>query len=404
MRYGLIGNPLGHSWSPRIHALLGDYDYQLYPLEPDQIAAFLQQQDLGGLNVTLPYKKTVIPYCARLTDAAKEIGGVNTLCFTDDGIVGDNTDCDGFLYLARRTGIDFQGRKVVVLGSGATSRTVCYCARKMGAGQIVVISRSGADNYENLDRHRDADILVNTTPLGMYPKNGAAAVSVEAFDALQGVLDVVYNPMRTALVQDALAHGVPAAGGLAMLVAQAVVASARFFRHAPQDDVTDGIFRQIAAQVENIVLIGMPGCGKTHIAQQLHQLTGRPLIDLDEEVARAAGKSVPQLITQYGEAHFRALEAEQARLAGQQSGAIIACGGGTPLFEENRRALSQNGRLYLLTRERSLLPTKGRPLSVDLEALERTRMPVYRVAADVTIANDTAPEIVAKRIWEAHQG
>ena len=359
MRYGLIGNPLGHSWSPRIHALLGDYDYRAYPLEENEIAAFLAEKDLGGLNVTRPYKKTVIPYCAEISGAAREIGSVNTLCFTNRGIVGYNTDCDGFFAMAKRAGIDFKDKKVVILGTGGTMLTARYCAKSAGAREIVVVSRSGEDNYENIARHRDADILVNTTPVGMFPDNGRAALSLDVFDRLCGVIDVIYNPMRTALVQDAMRRGIPATGGLFMLVGQAIVASEHFLNVKYDADTINRVFRAVESDVENIVLIGMPGCGKSSVGRELAAISGREFIDLDDEIAKAAKMPVPDIINRFGEAHFRALEAEAAAQAGKKSGVVIACGGGTPLFEENRRALSQNGRLILLERDRNLLPMTG---------------------------------------------
>ena len=403
MRYGLIGNPLGHSWSPKIHALLGDYDYKLYPMEEDAVAGFLAQDDIGGLNVTIPYKKTVIPYCKRLSMEAAAIGAVNTLCFREDGIYGHNTDCEGFTYMARRAGIDFHNKKVVILGSGGTSLTARYCAQKLGARQIVIVSRKGEDNYDNIARHFDAEIIVNTTPVGMYPNVGKTMLDLDDFDNLCGVLDVVYNPMRTRLVQDAIDREIPASGGLSMLVAQAVGASAAFFEKEIPDEVIEGVYRAIASDVENVVICGMPGCGKSSVGQAVAKLLGRDFIDLDEKIAEAAGMSVPALISTYGEEYFRGLETEQAQLWGMKSGLVIACGGGTPLRKANVDALKGNGRMYRLTRDLRLLPTDGRPLSKNMEELERIRRPFYEAAADVTIDNSTTIEDAAKRIVEAHR-
>ena len=401
MRYGLIGNPLGHSWSPKIHALLGDYDYKLYPILPSDLSSFLAQEDLGGLNVTLPYKKDVIPYCSSLTDAARSIGAVNVLKYTDHGIIGDNTDCDGFFYLARRIGIDFSGKKVLILGSGGTSLTARYCAERLGARRIIVISRNGENNYGNLDLHRDAQIIVNTTPLGMYPNNEAQALSLKQFPNLCGVLDVVYNPLRTQLVQEARDLGIPASAGLPMLVAQAVAASERFFDIRIPDEKTDEVLRHIRRGIENIVLIGMPGCGKTSIGREISALIGRPLVDLDAEIAEAENCSVPDIINTYGEAHFRDLETRQVRRFAKESGLVIACGGGTPLREINRRLLRQNGKVFLLHRDLALLPTDGRPLSVNLEELARVRGPIYDAAADVHIENNSRKVTAAQQILEA---
>ena len=403
MRYGLIGNPLGHSWSPKIHALLGEYDYRLYPLKEEELEPFLRQKDLGGLNVTLPYKKAVLPYCAGLSEAAQKIGCVNVLRFTPEGIFGDNTDCDGFLYMVRRSGIDFGGRKVLVLGSGGASLTARYCASLLGAGQILTISRKGPDDYAHLDRHRDAQIIVNATPLGMYPDNESQALSLSDFPKLEGVLDVVYNPLRTALVLQAQELGIPCSAGLPMLVAQAVAASERFTDSVIPDERIGEVFSVIRSQIENIVLIGMPGCGKTTIGRELAQMTGRTLVDIDEIIEEEQGITVPQIITGKGEEFFRETETEQVCKCAKKSGLIIACGGGTPLRERNRRLLRQNGMLFWLQRDLSLLPTIGRPLSVDLEKLEQVRRPVYEAAADVQIDNNGSIRETAEAILEAFE-
>ena len=335
------------------------------------------------------------------TDAARSIGAVNVLKYTDHGIIGDNTDCDGFFYLARRTGIDFSGKKVLILGSGGTSLTARYCAERLGARRIIVISRNGENNYGNLDLHRDAQIIVNTTPLGMYPNNEAQALSLKQFPNLCGVLDVVYNPLRTQLVQEARDLGIPASAGLPMLVAQAVAASERFFDIKIPDEKTDEVLRHIRRGIENIVLIGMPGCGKTSIGREISALTGRPLVDLDAEIAEAENCSVPDIINTYGEAHFRDLETRQVRRFAKESGLVIACGGGTPLREINRRLLRQNGKVFFLHRDLALLPTDGRPLSVNLEELARVRGPIYDAAADVHIENNSRKVIAAQQILEA---
>ena len=400
MRYGLIGNPLGHSWSPKIHALLGDYEYGLYPLEKEELASFLGQKDLGGLNVTLPYKKEVLPFCSGLSDAAQKIGCVNVLRFTPEGIFGDNTDCDGFLYMVRRSGIAFEGRKVLVLGSGGASLTARYCSSLLGAGQIVTISRKGPDDYDHLDRHRDAQIIINTTPLGMYPDNESQALSLAEFPKLEGVLDVVYNPLRTAIIQQAQEMGILCSAGLPMLVAQAVAASERFMGNRIPDEKTEQVLSAIRSDIENIVLIGMPGCGKSTIGLELEKMTGRKLVDLDNMIEEENGCSIPEIITTKGEEFFRDLETEAVCRWAKQSGLIIACGGGTPLRERNRRLLRQNGMVFWLQRELSLLPTEGRPLSVDLEKLESMRRPVYEAASDAQIDNNGPAQETAKRILE----
>ena len=263
MRYGLIGGRLSHSHSPAIHKQLGGYDYALYELAPDGLEPFLRQEGVGGLNVTIPYKRAVLPYCEALDPVAKRTGSVNTLVFHDGKIAGYNTDYDGFLYLAKRAGVDFYGKRVVVLGSGGTSSTVCAAVQDAGAKEIVVISRGGADNYDTLDRHADADVLINTTPVGMYPDIEASPVSLAAFPRLSGVLDVVYNPIRTRLILEAKERNIPCAGGLPMLVAQAHAAAQRFLGAQIPMSRIEEILQALELELTNIVLIGMPGCGKT---------------------------------------------------------------------------------------------------------------------------------------------
>ena len=398
MRYGLIGYPLGHSFSEKIHRLLGDYDYRLYPLREEELDPFVHQPDIGGLNVTIPYKQKVIRFCTALSDAAAQIGSVNVLEKTERGIIGHNTDCDGFLYMAQRAGVSMEGRKVVILGSGGTSLTAAWCAKKCGASEIVKISRSGPDNYHNLFRHRDAGVLINTTPVGMYPGNGEAAVQLSAFDGLQGVLDVVYNPLKTELILQAEALGIPCGGGLPMLVEQAVAANRIFFGSAPDASVTERILQVMQRDMENIVLIGMPGCGKSSAGRAAAALLGRPFADLDEEIQKAEGRSPEEIIKTDGETAFREAEAACARRIGREHGLVIACGGGVPLREENVKALRQNGRIIFIKRPLDQLAVEGRPLSVDLPALYERRLPFYEAAADAVLENDSTVAALAEKI------
>lgn len=407
-RFGLLGKTLGHSYSPLIHSQLGDYDYRLYEKGEEELAEFLARPDLGGLNVTIPYKQTVMSWCDALSPAASAIGCVNTLIFGEGPrggtfIYGHNTDYDGFVYLARRTGVSFPGRKVLILGSGGTSLTAAYAARQLGAAQVVRVSRRGQDNYESLSRHRDAEIIVNTTPVGMFPHNEGRLIDLADFPACQGLLDVIYNPLRSNLVLAARERGIPAAGGLAMLVAQAVAAAGLFTGQAPKGEKTEEILAGLTASVENIALIGMPGCGKTRVGQALRELTGRPLLDTDEMVEKEAGRTIPRIFEEEGEAGFRARERAAVARAARERGAVIATGGGAALAEENRLALAQNSRIYFLERELGLLATAGRPLSKDLEALYARRLPVYQAAAGLAIANDRRPEDAAREILAAHQ-
>ena len=400
MKYGLIGWPLDHSFSVKIHRLLGNDNYELYPLREEELGPFLRRPDLGGLNVTIPYKKAVIPYCTKLSNTALEIGSVNTLLFTERGIIGHNTDCSGFLYMVRRAGISMTWRKVVILGSGGTSLTAAWCAKNAGADQIVVISRKGKDNYDDLAKHRDADVLINTTPVGMYPHNGEAAVQLSAFDHLRGVLDVVYNPLKTELILQAEALGIPCNGGLPMLVEQAAEADRLFFGKEPDAEVSERVLDALQNEMENIVLTGMPGCGKSSTGKVLAGLTGKRFVDLDEEIEKAEGRTPERIILEDGEAAFRDAETAAAKRVGKETGLVIACGGGAVLREENVKALRQNGRIVFIRRELSKLPTKGRPLSADLPALYEKRRPYYEAAADVILDNDGTVEELAEKIAE----
>lgn len=400
--YGLVGRRLGHSWSVPIHAALGCKGYRLIELEPDALASFLARPDIGGLNVTIPYKRDVMSLCDAIDPAAEAIGSVNTIVRGADGrLTGCNTDIDGFLYMARRAGISLAGRKVVILGSGGASLTARAAARREGAAEIIVISRSGPDNYENLSRHADAEILVNTTPVGMYPGNGAAPVDLNAFPHLTGVLDVIYNPRRTALLLQGSARGIPCSDGLPMLVAQAKRAEELFTGQSIPDSENERILSQLRREMTNLVLIGMPGSGKTTVGEALARLTGREAIDLDARIEEAAGRSIPEIFAREGESGFRAREAAAAAEAGKRTGVILLTGGGIVKTAANYAALHQNGRIYQLVRDLSLLPTEGRPLSqgADLGAMWRERAPLYRRFRDAEIDNNGAVEDTAAAIW-----
>ena len=400
--YGLLGRKLGHSWSVPIHEELGCAGYRLMELEPEELAPFLQQKDIGGLNVTIPYKRDVMPLCDGIDPGAREIGSVNTIVRREDGkLWGYNTDIDGFVYMARRAGVELAGRKVVILGSGGASLTAQAAARREGAREIVVVSRSGPDNYGNLSRHADAELLINTTPVGMYPGNGSAPVDLAVFPRCQGVLDVIYNPQRTALLLQAEELGIPCGGGLPMLVAQAKVAEEHFTGRSIPDSENDRIFRKLRQEMENIVLIGMPGCGKTTVGQALAALTGREAVDIDARIVEQTGCSIPEIFARGGEEAFRALEREETAKVGALSGKIILTGGGVVKDPRNYASLRQNGRIYHLVRDLELLPTDGRPLSqgADLQAMWREREPLYTRFRDAVIRNDGTVEETAQMIW-----
>lgn len=400
--YGLLGRKLGHSWSVPIHGALGCSGYRLIELEPEDLPGFLARQDIGGLNVTIPYKRDVMPYCDVIDDAARIIGSVNTLSRRSDGkLYAWNTDAAGFCWMAQRASICFQGRKAVILGSGGASLTAQAMARQMGAREVVVVSRSGENNYSNLDRHADAEIVVNTTPVGMYPDTGAAPLDLAAFPKCEGVLDVIYNPRRTALLLQAEALGIPCSDGLPMLVAQAKAAEEHFFDKAIPDSENERILAMLRQETANIVLIGMPGSGKSTVGAALAALTGREAIDIDQRIVARAGCSIPEIFAQGGETAFRALEREETAEAGKLSGKVILTGGGVVKDSRNYGSLHQNGRIYHLIRDLEALPTDGRPLSqgADLAAMWAEREPLYTRFRDAAVDNSGTIEETAKEIW-----
>lgn len=403
MKCGLLGEKLGHSYSPQIHAELADYEYKLYEKAPDEVEDFVRNGDWHGLNVTIPYKKTVIPFCDELSDTARAIGSVNTLLRRPDGtIFGDNTDAFGFETLLDSTvKTDIAGKKALVLGTGGASVTVCAVLRARGA-VVVPISRSGEDNYDNLDRHEDAAIVVNATPVGMYPKNGVSPVELDVFPRLEAVLDVVYNPARTALLMQAEARGVPCAGGLVMLVAQAKRSAEIYLGHTLPDSELKRITALLSHGMQNIVLVGMPGCGKSSVGRRLAERLGRPLLEADTEIEKAAGHTIPEIFEREGEQGFRRRESAALRELGKRSGTVISTGGGCVTRPENYAPLHQNGTIVWLRRDLNCLAREGRPLSLnaDLSAMYAVRKPLYERFADLTADNCGTPEETVDAILE----
>ena len=380
MRYGLIGGSLSHSYSKAIHGFLGNGDYELSEIPPDALDGFLRGAGFRGINVTIPYKEAVMPHCVP-DDAARKIGCVNTLVNRDGRLYGYNTDYFGFSHMAKSAGVDFAGKKVLVLGSGGTSKTAVCVARDRGAGEIVVVSRNGENNYENIARHADSDVLVNTTPLGMFPNNGRSPVSLDCLARLSAVIDVVYNPLRTRLMLDAQERGIVTANGLVMLVAQALRAHNLFFDIDPDEDATEKRIAEVLAKTEklflNIVLIGMPGCGKTSVGAKLAEFLEMDFVDTDHMIESSTGRKVPDIIREDGEPFFRELERGVVSRVAAGTRQVIATGGGSVLARENRDALLQNGRIVFLERDPESLETRGRPLSLDLQAMYRQRLPIY---------------------------
>lgn len=404
LKCGLLGRKLGHSYSPAIHGMLSDYSYELFEREPEQLEDFLLHGDWNGINVTIPYKKSVLPYCRELSPLAKEIGSVNTIVRRPDGsLFGDNTDAYGFESLVKKSGIDVRGKKALVLGSGGASVTVVAMLKRLGAGSVTVISRSGEDNYDNLQKHADARIIVNTTPLGMYPNNGQAAVDLKTFPDCEGVLDAVYNPARTALLLQAERLGIPCAGGLYMLVAQAKRACEIFTGSSIPDSETVRIEKAMSARMQNIILIGMPSSGKSTIAAALGERLGRPVYEADTLIEEEAGTDIPAIFAAHGEGRFRELETEVLKRLGAMSGAIISTGGGCVTREENYEPLHQNGRMVWLLRDTDKLDKTGRPISLrsDLNELYARREPMYARFADLKADNNGSVENTLAQILEA---
>ena len=403
MKCGLLGEKLGHSYSPQIHAELADYEYRLYEKAPDAVEDFVRHGDWHGLNVTIPYKKTVIPFCDELSETASEIGSVNTLLRRPDGsIFGDNTDAFGFETLLTQTiPGSIAGQKALVLGTGGASVTVCAVLRKHGA-EVVTVSRSGENNYQNLDRHADAKLLVNTTPVGMYPKNGVSPVDLGSFPKLQCVLDVVYNPARTALLLQAEVRGIPHAGGLTMLVAQAKRSSEIFLGKNLPDGELARITSLLSGSMQNLVLIGMPGCGKSTVGALLAQRLSRPLLEADAELVKKAGITIPLIFENEGEAGFRRRETATLAELGKKSGTVISTGGGCVTRAENYPLLHQNGIIIWLKRDLTKLAREGRPLSLhaDLSAMYAVRQPLYARFADFTVENSGTPEETVNAVLE----
>lgn len=397
MTYGLIGAKLGHSYSKLIHEMLGRYKYDLLSMDEQELKDFLSARDFNGLNITIPYKKTVIPFCDRISDLAAEIGAVNTLYFQDGKLCGTNTDYTGFLYAAKSAGIDFSGKKVLILGNGGTSLMARKAVKDSGASEILITTRrgeAGCISYEDLNKHRDVEIIVNTTPVGTYPNNGGRLISLADFPQCCGVIDVIYNPFATDLLLQAKELDIPHSNGLPMLVAQATAAAEYFLGADSEPGFQQENLRIIAAlekDIENIVLIGMPGCGKSTLCKGVAKNTGKTFVDMDAEIVRIAGMTIPEIFEKYGEAHFRDLETEVAKNLGKEKGQVIATGGGVILRPENMDALRQNGRVVFVERPLEVLAMDGRPLSKDFETLKsmyEKRFPLYNKYGQLNFTAD----------------
>ncbi len=406
MKYGLIGEKLAHSFSPEIHEKLGDYPYELKELTKDELGIFMTEKNFSAINVTIPYKKDVIPYLSFISDEAKKIGAVNTVVNRDGKLEGYNTDYEGMSRLIMRIteGKPLFG-KVLILGTGGTAVTAKVVASDLGAAEVITVSRSEKPNavtYETaLEKHLDASFIINCTPVGMYPNDFESPIDLSLFSQLSGVIDAIYNPLRTPLVRQARGLGIPAEGGLYMLVSQAVCAYGYFFGTDSPKELCDKIYNEVLKEKENIVLVGMPSCGKTSIGMALSVTLRRHFYDTDEPIAEEADMSIPEIFLRYGEAHFRYLETKSVkRLSSGIWNAVIATGGGAVLREENVDMLKANGRLVFLDRSLDhLIPTSDRPLSNDIEALTmryEERHPIYlSVCDDVVDGNGSVTEVAS---------
>ncbi|MBC5580419.1 shikimate dehydrogenase [Anaerofilum sp. BX8] len=406
-RYGLIGEHLGHSFSKSIHEQLADYTYDLIELAPQQLAPFFAGRQFAALNVTIPYKEAVLPLLDEVDPRAAEIGAVNTVVNRGGKLTGYNTDYDGVDYLLHRHGILLGGRVVMILGTGGTSKTCAALARAKGAKEVLLVSRSGkggALTYHDAAMRRDVQVLLNTTPCGMYPDNDGLPMDPALFPRLEAAADVVYNPLQTAFVLRALDLGLPAAGGLEMLVAQAKTAAELFLGRPLPDEEIGRVHRRLQAERANCVLIAMPGAGKTTVGGRAARMLGKTFVDTDDEITAYAGRTPAQIIEQDGEAAFREIESRVIAEIAKKGGQLIATGGGAVTRAENMRRLRQNGVILFIDRELSLLATSGRPLSRDFEALRQRyieRYPLYNRYCDLKLDNDETIETAARRVEEA---
>ena len=409
MQYGLIGEKLGHSFSADIHAKLGDYDYKLCELTRQELHEFMTKKDFRAINVTIPYKQDVIPYLDEIDSAAEHIGAVNTIVNKNGKLYGYNTDFYGMKGLICRENIEIKDKNVAILGTGGTSKTAYAVATDMGARRVVKVSRTpdaGQITYDELYARADEiNVIINTTPVGMYPHDGGVPVDMDKFKNLVGVIDAVYNPLNTNFVIDAMKKGIPARGGLYMLVAQAAYAAKLFFDDESMMSKTEGIFRELEAKKQNIVLVGMPGSGKTTVGTKIARLLGREVIDSDDEIVKDVNMTIPEYFEKYGEGEFRNRESEAIERLAQKNGAVIATGGGAVLRDKNVKMLKRNGVIVFLDRSiENILPTEDRPLSRDREALQKRydeRYPIYCASADIHMDADGSAHDVAERVIKA---
>ncbi len=406
MKYGCIGEHLSHSFSREIHNALADYDYELCEIERERLGEFAKRRDFTAINVTIPYKELIMPYMYYIDKHASEIGSVNTVVNRDGRLYGYNTDFLGMCKLVPHAKISLNGKKVLILGTGGTARTAYAVAKHLGACEIIKASRTkkdGAFTYSEIyEEHSDAEIIINTTPVGMYPDIYKVPIDISRFERLSGVIDAIYNPLRSELVSAARQRGIPAEGGLYMLVAQGVAASEIFTDTSYPEGELERVYTRLMREKENIVLTGMPASGKSTVGKILAEELSREFIDTDALIEERSGMAISDIFKNYGEEHFRTLEAEVIRDASAQTGIIIATGGGTVLKEENISALKKNGRIYFIDRPLgALVPTEDRPLALTREAIEKRyneRYSTYKSTADKIISAECDAQCVAEKI------
>ena len=402
-KYGLLGRKLLHSLSPEIHRELGNFSYELFQIEPENLEEFITKKDFAGLSIVFPYKKEVVKYCDVLTDTAKKLNCVDTITVDEEGrLIGDNCEYDGFCHMINKCGIDVKGKKVLLLGKNAS--VIRVVIEDMGAKEIVDVTVDGKVNFENIYEHTDADILVNTTQTGMYPNNGDKIVDIKRFPNIAGVLEVIYNPRRTKLICDAEDLEIPNSDGLSMLVAREYMAEIRFGRIEPDEELFKATYKTMSDRRKNIIFVGLPGCGKTTIAKVVAAKLGRPCIDVDKLIEMKAGIPVSAIFTAYGEKYYRELESETLRKITRNGGQVIATDSGAVMSLENQYYLRQNGYIVWLSRDLNDLKLNGVYLARNREALERIhaeRSPIYKFLADINVevtdnAEKTVFEIIQK--------